>query len=257
MTTLQVENYSGLSLAIFKAIGGKNAKTLSGMNASIFEKVDNAMKNFDKNNLTFSKIYSSLYDLLPEIIKNGAYSAICLIKNITTAIIDFFKKENPVKSRATRDNIVKSCEDYLHKVNDRKTGNILFSNGRDENWCADTATFIYKDVLGEKLPKDFGSSAVQGMLDWGKKHSCYSETSTMSKQKRAQWILSNVKPGDTMVQKRNKISHVGIVTEVYEKDGVVYFKTIEGNYGKKLQEVTRNSNDYGLSGFISMAKWLD
>ena len=62
-----------------------------------------------------------------------------------------------------------------------------------------------------------------------------------------------------MIQKRNGVSHTGIVTEVYEKDGVVYFKTIEGNYGrpKKLQEVTRNSNDAGLSGFTSMAEWLD
>lgn len=256
---LSIENYTGLSKEIFKAIGGNNAKVLSGQNASIFEKVDKVIKSIDTNNINFSSLYSNLYNSMSEFFKIGFYGMVKMIKNIANAVLNFCKTEQKSNQQASRGDIVKSCQDYLQKVNDRKTGNILFSDGRDENWCADTATFIYKDNLGDKLPADFGSSSVSGLKSWGEKHKCYTETSLMSKQKRAGWILSNVKPGDTMIQKRNGISHTGIVTEVYEKDGVVYFKTIEGNYGrpKKLQEVTRNSNDSGLSGFTSMSEWLD
>ncbi len=259
MTSLSIENYTGVSVEIFKAIGGKNAKQLTGQNASIFEKVDKAIKEIKSEDISFSKIFSTLYDLLSDVIKNGLYSTIRLIKNISNSIINYFSQNNlPKKDNIRREDVVSSCKDYLHKVNDQKTGNILFSEERIEYWCADTVSKIYEDLLGDKLPKNFGSSAVSGLKAFGEREKCYTETSTMTKQKRAQWILENVKPGDIMIQKRNGVSHTGIIEEVIKnEDGSVTFKTLEGNYSKKFSEVTRSSDDKGLSGFISMAKWIE
>ena len=259
---LSIENYTGVSRAIFTAIGGSRAKTLSGKNASIFTRVNDAFKDISSlDDLSFGEILSKLYDLLPDVIKMGMRKGYQLIKNIAGAIRNYFVNErnnNPeYRSTIINSDVVNSAEAYYGIINSDAQGNIIFSNGTKEAWCADTVSFIYKDICGNKLPKDFGTCSVKKMRDWGINHNLYTETSDMTKANRKKWILGNVKPGDIFVQKRNGESHVGIVTRVYEENGQVMFDSLEGNYSNKFSKVTRSSENSGLSGFISMQQYFD
>ena len=258
---LSIENYTGVSRAIFTAIGGPRAKTLSGKNASIFTRVNDTFKDIRSlDNLSFGEILSKLYDLLPDVIKMGVKKGYRLIRNIAAAIRNYFVDENKnseYKPAVINSDIVASAEAYHGIVNSDTQGNLIFSNGTSEAWCADTVSFIYKDLCGNKLPEDFGTCSVKKMREWGINHNLYTETSTMGRTNRQKWILENVKPGDIFVQKRNGESHVGIVTRVYEENGRIMFDSLEGNYSNKFSKVTRSSENNGLSGFISMQQYFD
>ena len=258
---LSIENYTGVSRAIFTAIGGDKAKTLSGKNASIFTRVNDAFKDVRSiDNLSFGEILRTLYDLLPDVIKMGIKRGYALVKRIATAIRNYFVNENITsgdKPPVTSNDIINSASSYYGIVNNDAQGNLLFTNGAKESWCAATVTSIFNDLCGDKLPDDFGARSVETMQKWGINHKLYTETSTMKKADRQKWILENVKPGDIFVLKRNGESHVGIVTKVYEENGKVMFESYEGNYSNKFSKVTRSSESITLSGFISMQQYFD
>ncbi|MCM1004411.1 MAG: CHAP domain-containing protein [Candidatus Gastranaerophilales bacterium] len=244
--------------------GNKNAKTLSGSAESIFNKVNDTVNNLiNAKDLTFSKIYQAIYDVaiaVKDFFKNSFLKIAKFCKDLANMVLDKFKEL--ANHSGDREDLVNAAEGYVGKVGNRKVGNILFSNGKDEEWCADTVTTIVKDIVGEKLPKDFGSSSVQGLMNWGKSKKAYVDTANMTQKQRNEYILNNVKPGDIMIEKRNK-SHTGIVTRVYEENGVVKFDTVEGNMGSKVASERRvgaktyTANSKTLSGFVKMDQWLD
>lgn len=142
---------------------------------------------------------------------------------------------------------------FVGKINTDSQGNVRFSNGRKEAWCADFVTTIYKETfakMGKSVPSGFGSAAVSGLMDWGKKNGRYANTESMGSQQRAQYIAQNVKPGDILIQKRNGRSHTGIVVKVYP-DGS--FDTVEGNTSDSVRRRSYKADDKYLSGFVKMA----
>lgn len=243
---------------------GKKQTSLNGNAESVFTKVNSAVTGLlDSKDLTFSKIYQAIYKIasaVKDFFKDSFLKIAKFCKNLAGKIMDKFKEF--INHSGDRDDIVSAAEGYVGTVNNRKVGNILFSDGRDEEWCADTVTTIVKDVVGNKLPEDFGSASVSGHMAWGKKHKAYTDTASMSVAARREYILNNVKPGDIMIEKNNK-SHTGIVTRVYEKDGEVWFDTVEGNMGSRnAQDRRLGTKSYPatsktLSGFVKLDKWLD
>lgn len=142
---------------------------------------------------------------------------------------------------------------FVGKINTDSQGNARFSNGRQEAWCADFVTTIYKETfakMGKSVPAGFGSAAVSGLMDWGKKNGRYTDTASMSSQQRSQYIAQNIKPGDILIQKRNGRSHTGIVVKVYP-DGS--FDTVEGNTSDSVRRRSYKADDKYLSGFVKMA----
>ena len=133
---------------------------------------------------------------------------------------------------------------YVGKVNNDKTGNKLFSNGKREHWCADFVTYNLRKAGITWL----GSPAVSNLRDQAISKQKYMRTENMNEKAKAQYIAKNVKPGDIMIEKRNGKSHTGIVTSV-GKDGS--FKTVEGNTtGDKVARRSYKSSSKTLSGFI-------
>ena len=266
MPLVDITSLSGVSQEIARFFAKKGSNTLEGNAASIFLKIDTAVQDvLGSGKLSFAKIYQSIYKIavsVKEYFSNNYMKIVKFCKNLANVIL---KKQDASRAQAGgREELVEAARGYIGTVNNRNAGNLLFSNGRDEEWCADTVSTIVKDICGDRLPKDFGSPSVSVLRQWGINNDAYIETSVMDPKKRAQYILTNIKPGDIMIEKRNK-SHTGIVTEVYvsDKDGKVHFKVVEGNMGSKTASERRfDEKDYAfdsktLSGFIRMGKWLE
>lgn len=157
-------------------------------------------------------------------------------------------------------NLIDYAYSWIGKINNDAQGNRRFSNGKSQAWCADFVTYCVKKVMGDKLPSDFGSSAVSGLRDWGNAHNCYSsvpQPKTVAVMRN--YLKNNVKPGDIMIQKDGGRSHTGIVKSV-APDGSSYV-VVEGNSSDKVQTVTYHVNkpsDPGIkyiSGFVSLAQY--
>lgn len=259
-----INSLNGFSKDLATLVNG-NSKShiLSGKAESIFNQVNTTVNSLlNDKNLNFSKVFNALKNIgsaLLDFFENNLIKVATFCKKVANLVLEKF--QDLVNHSGDRNDVVNTAKSYVGNVNNRKVGNILFSNNRDEEWCADTVTFIMKDVAGGKLPKDFGSASVSGLMQWGQKYKAYANTASMTTAKRNEFILNNIKPGDIMIEKRNK-SHTGIVTRVYQKDGVVYFDTIEGNMGSKLASERRvgkktyRADSSTLSGFVQMGKWL-
>lgn len=244
----------------------KNQTCLNGRAASVFTAIDGAVTRLlCTRSLKFADIFQTLYniaDSVKDFFQNNYLKMVNFCKNLANKIMNTFNSFG--NHSGGRKDIVSAAEGYVGKVNNRKAGNTLFSEGRDEAWCADTVTFIVKDVAGNRLPYDFGSPAVSNIRAWGMKHNAYRETSTLTAANRSDYILKNVKPGDIMIEKRNGKSHTGIVTRVYQKNGEVWFDTIEGNAGfgakdkkdYKLGKKSYPATSATLSGFVKLDQWL-
>lgn len=125
-----------------------------------------------------------------------------------------------------------------------------FTGGRTEAWCADFVTYIIKNYAasqGIKLPKDFGSSSVSGLMSWAQSKGCFKNTSQMSNSQKADYAKNNLKPGDIIIWKSNGASHTGIVKSVND-DGT--FTTIEGNSSDQVKSNKKSIYDKSLTGFI-------
>lgn len=266
MTTLQVENYSGLSLAIFKAIGGKNAKTLSGQNASIFEKVNNAITSLNVQDLTGGVAFAAMHDIFAGIGKFLPKKMMRMLANIRDAIEDFTASITNNK-KFKKEKFLKEINCYKGRVNNAESGYEVFGNGISEAWCMKTVREILESLLGNNMPEELKKcSSVSGLLEYGKKHGLYTRTAGMSKNAWENYILNNVKTGDMMIQKdtyidrngaKRKASHTGFVTEVGKDEKGVYYKTIEGNSSSKYKErIYRYGHTEGLSGFVKNP-WIE
>ena len=118
----------------------------------------------------------------------------------------------------------------------------LFTNGRDEAWCADFVSYVAKETYGEDLPEGFGSPAVSNLHQWGKDNGRIMD-------------FSNVQAGDVMIQKNNA-SHTGIVTGV-DRDAngnVTAIHTVEGNTSNMVAERTYK---VGSSGYNKITCFVD
>lgn len=170
-------------------------------------------------------------------------------------------KKIPQKVANFFGNLVDYAMSFIGKINCDRDGNRMFSpNGRSQAWCADFVTYCVRNTLGNKIPSDFGSSAVSGLRDWGNAHSCYfSVPQPKSVSAMRNYLKNNVKPGDIMIQKDNGRSHTGIVKSV-ASDGSSYV-VVEGNSSDKVQTVTYHVNkesDAGIkyiSGFVSLSQF--
>ena len=126
--------------------------------------------------------------------------------------------------------IVSNAKQYIG-FNEADNSYKLFTQGRNEAWCADFVTHVVKEAYkknGKSIPSGFGSSSVEGLRQWGKNNNCYLDTTNTSNKSSV--IANSVKPGDVVIFK-NGISHTGVVAEV-NSDGT--FKTIEGNTSDKV-----------------------
>lgn len=147
-------------------------------------------------------------------------------------------------------NIVTNASRFLG-YNERDNSYKLFTNGRNEAWCADFVSYVVKDTCrrtGKTLPNNFGSASVNELRNWGKRNNCYLETA--SSGNKAQKIANNVKPGDVVIFKENGRSHTGIVKQV-DANGKI--TTIEGNTSDKVAERTYSANNPTISGFVQIA----
>lgn len=127
----------------------------------------------------------------------------------------------------------------------------LFTQGRNEAWCADFVTHVVKEASnasGKSLPSGFGSSSVEGLRQWGLNNNCY--LNTANKGNKKDLIAKNVKAGDVVIFKENGSSHTGIVSQV-NSDGSI--QTIEGNTSDKVAYKNYNANDTKISGFVQLA----
>lgn len=170
-------------------------------------------------------------------------------------------KEVPQKVTTFLGGVVDFAMSFIGKINNDRDGNRVFSpNGKSQAWCADFVTYCVRKIFGNKIPSDFGSSAVSGLLSWGEQHNCYSIVpQSKSVNAMRNFIKNNVKPGDIMIQKDNGRSHTGIVKSV-AADGSSYV-VVEGNSSDRVQTVTyhvNNPSDPGIkyiSGFISLEQF--
>lgn len=126
----------------------------------------------------------------------------------------------------------------------------LFTDGREEAWCADFVTHVVNETCektGKAKPAGFGSSSVSDLRDWGILNNAYLQTEFSANKNDL--IAQNVKPGDVVIFKNGK-SHTGIVKDV-AADGS--FTTIEGNTSDKVGIKNYTANDPSVSGFVSLA----
>lgn len=145
--------------------------------------------------------------------------------------------------------IVSNAKQYIG-FNEADNSYKLFTQGRNEAWCADFVTHVVKEAYkknGKSIPSGFGSSSVVGLRQWGKNNNCYLDTTNTSNKSSV--IANSVKPGDVVIFK-NGISHTGVVAEV-NSDGT--FKTIEGNTSDKVAYRNYSANDSKISGFVQLA----
>jgi hypothetical protein len=145
-------------------------------------------------------------------------------------------------------NIANTAKSYLG-YNESNGSYKLFTNGRNEAWCADFVTHVVKESAkesGKTLPSGFGSSSVSGLRSWGIQNNCYLQTD--NKSNKSSVIANNVKKGDIIIFKNGK-SHTGIVDRV--ENGKIY--TIEGNTSDKVAQRSYSINDSSISGFVQVA----
>lgn len=145
--------------------------------------------------------------------------------------------------------IVSNAKQYIG-FNEADNSYKLFTQGRNEAWCADFVTHVVKEAYkknGKSIPSGFGSSSVEGLRQWGKNNNCYLDTTNTSNKSSV--IANSVKPGDVVIFK-NGISHTGVVAEV-NSDGT--FKTIEGNTSDKVAYRNYSANDSKISVFVQLA----
>jgi hypothetical protein len=154
-------------------------------------------------------------------------------------------KEKFINSIHTQENslnpAVKEGEILVHKHASTHNGqNFVISQGRLEQWCADTVNYLYlkafgKDPFGVDKKGNYINSDVKSLKNWGIQHKRFH---TASGAEKIQAQFKSMKPGDVIIFKSPFVSelndgkkivrhasHTGIIKNVSK--GVV--TTIEGN----------------------------
>lgn len=128
---------------------------------------------------------------------------------------------------------------FVGKINTDSQGNARFSNGRDNQWCADFVSTLAHETFGDKLPAGFPdarkhSVSCMSIKSWGEKNNRYLD---LPETGIANFIAKNVKPGDIMIISRGGgKGHAAIVTKIND-DGT--FETVEGNCSNAVKHKTR------------------
>ncbi|MFQ8626030.1 MAG: hypothetical protein ACLSA2_05955 [Candidatus Gastranaerophilaceae bacterium] len=90
--------------------------------------------------------------------------------------------------------IVSNAKQYIG-FNEADNSYKLFTQGRNEAWCADFVTHVVKEAYkknGKSIPSGFGSSSVEGLRQWGKNNNCYLDTTNTSNKSSV--IANSVNP---------------------------------------------------------------
>lgn len=223
----------------FPALSGKTAGTTVSApvsTGSFFSFIDDYIPDFFTG--IIPKVSNGIRRIASQVVNTGAD----VISGVGSFISGCFGR------------LINFAKSFVGRVNSDREGNRIFSNGRSQAWCADFVTYCVKKVFGNKLPSDFGSSAVSDLRAWGDKHGCYLKAPYENgKAAMANFLKNRVKPGDIMIEKRNGKSHTGIVT--YVDPNGQYFKTVEGNASDSVKEVTYKADSKTLSGFVSLSKF--
>jgi hypothetical protein len=170
-------------------------------------------------------------------------------KNYSNSNSSLFSSKFKSSLKGFGQNIANVAKSYLG-YNEANGSYKLFTNGRNEAWCADFVTYVVKKSAkesGKKLPSGFGSSSVSGLRKWATENNCYLQTS--NKANKSSLIAQNVKKGDIAIFKENGKSHTGIVDRV--ENGKIY--TIEGNTSDKVAQRSYSINNNNISGFALIA----
>jgi len=157
--------------------------------------------------------------------------------------------------------LVNRALSYKGKVNSDREGNRLFSYGRNNQWCADFASFNVYETFGRSKMKSLGfpdskdggvsSSAI---WKWGKHQN--RQIILRGKDNKKEIIANQVKPGDIMILCRGNYSensywpgHTAIVTKV-NSDGS--FETVDGNSSNAVKVRDRKIVPKDIVGFVRM-----
>ena len=179
-------------------------------------------------------------------------------QNPYNPFMDTFRSTvTPRKYGSLQEKFFRTGLDYVGQVNNDLKGNELFSNGRDEHWCADFVSTLAHKTFGSKLPKGFpdakkGGVATMTIKSWGEKHDRYI---SVPQTNIGEYIAKNVKPGDILIMSREGGGHTGIVTKV-NSDGS--FETVEGNWKNSVRtvkrdpKITQSGGRHTLLGFVQM-----
>ena len=146
--------------------------------------------------------------------------------------------------------IVSTAKKYLG-YNERNGSYKLFTGGKNHAWCADFSTYVVKEAFrnaGKSLPSGFGSSSVNGLMNWAKSKGCFLQTAGIANKSGV--IKGKVKAGDLIIFKNGGRSHVGVVESI-GADGRI--NTIEGNTSNKVARRSYSANDRTITGFAQIA----
>ena len=226
-------------------------------NTNLLNKVTSVLANISQENISVANIIKILKEnLYGEIQKAFHYNTINSSKFIHEIAHNVVTEVNNRNNQGSRKDIVRTAQNYCDaNIKSQAEGNVYFSNNHRRAWCADTVSTILLESLGDNIADEFSkTSSVSELRNWGKRNGTYMEVSYMKSETRKNYIANHVKPGDIMIEKRNK-SHTGIVVEV-APDGS-WFRTIEGNASKSVATRTYTSDSKTLSGFISMDKYTN
>lgn len=268
-------NINGVYGEIIQNTGEKHKKSLGNKAESIFNSIENACQSLHIEDFTLGNLYNNFCNAVKEIVDKITTSIAKFIYDVSKNIINLVKSNGdsvPDKRLALCESATSMVDatSYIQINEKNRLAYHFMSDNRTEAWCADTVKTFVMNIPGidseiEDEIKDIRS--VSQWQNWAKGKGIYTETSRMKSSKRAEYIGSSVKPGDIMIQKRNDVSHTGLVVEVYPdgytdpKTGKVYpagsFKTVEGNTSNKLAYRIYSPNDKYLSGFIDMSRFLD
>lgn len=184
---------------------------------------------------SFSNPFGGLYNFTMP-----SFNYTNILNNVKTTTSNLYNRtKQTAKNVATTvghfaSRILNNAKKYLG-YNEKDGSYKKFTNGRNEAWCADFATYVARES-GANIPH---FSSVSQILNWGNKNNRFSKTP---------------KAGDIIIFKGvdkngKRVSHTGIVKEV--KNGIVY--TIEGNTKNKVNDCEYGLNDSRITGYVSVA----
>ncbi len=275
MTTLLLENFTGVSQALFQTVAGKGQKKMSGPKAELFsffnDKLVGEVGKLNPEQVTIAKIFSFLEDLYITIVPAPIRYAIekllgaakKFIMTIAKAVVDFVHKlTKPFQDRKpTRSEGVANMELYLGRANSDKEGNAMFSNGANQSWCADTHKAIHE--LAQNPSKSFLSSSVGTIRDDAKANNCYIDVTRMSDKQITDYVKKNIKPMDDIicsghVMTVKKVNPDGSITFIHGNSGhTTAGQEVSGAFAEHTKTITQLRKGYKLIGFVKNDRFYE
>jgi hypothetical protein len=143
----------------------------------------------------------------------------------------------PAEGNSNAEQILNTARKYLG-VHEGSGNSNPFSHalGRpSEAWCADFVSFCAK-----KAGLSLNTASAQGVQDYLTKHGTWKGR-------------HNPQPGDALTfdwsGRNGWADHVGMVEKVYQRNGVLYVDTIEGNSSDQVRRKTYRADDPVIKGY--------